>query len=73
MVVRISLLRLRVCAAMSGVRMVGYLELARKAVENCRAPLRVACNVVWVAAWFGYTSGVSYEGRERVRQCRECE
>ena len=73
MVVRIDLLRLRVCAAVSGVRMVGYSELLGKAVGNCRALLHVACNVVRVAAWFRYTSGVSYEGRGRVWQCRECE
>ena len=73
MVVQIDLLQLQVCVAVLGVRTVGYLELARKAVRNCRAPLRIACNVVWVAAWFGYTSGVSYEGCGRVRQCWECE
>ena len=73
MVVRIDLVRPRVCAVVSGVRTVGYLELARKAVRNCRTPLRVACNVIRVANWFGYTSGVSYKGRGRVRQCRECE
>ena len=72
MVVWINLLQLRVCVAVSGVRTVGYLEPARKAVGNCRAPLHVAYNVVRVAAWFGYTSGVSYEGRRRVRQCWEC-
>ena len=73
MVVRIDLVWPRVCAVVLGVRTVSYLEPARKAIGNCCTPLRVACNVIRVATWFGYTLGVSYEGRGRVRQCRECE
>ena len=48
---------------MSEGRTVGYSESVRKVVGNTYAPLRVACNVVQVAARFGYTSGVSYKDR----------
>ena len=61
MVVWINLFRPRVCAAVSEGRTVGYPEPARKVVGNNCAPLRIACNVVWVAARFRYTSGVRYK------------
>ena len=72
MVVRIDLLRPRVRAAASGVGTVGYLEPVTERVGSGRALLRVACNVVRVAARFGYTLDESFGSRGRVRQCREC-
>ena len=71
MVVWIDLIWPRMCTAVSEGRTVGYSEPARKVVGNTRAPLRVACNVVRVAAQFRYTSGVSYEDRCHMQQCRE--
>ena len=59
MVVQINLLWLRVCAAPSEVRTVGYLELAMKGVRNGHTLLCVVCNVVQVGAQFGYTLGES--------------
>ena len=72
MVVWIDLIWPRMCAAVSEGRTVGYSELARKVVGNSCAPLHVVCDVVQMAARFGYTSGVSYEDRRHVRQCQEC-
>ena len=72
MVVWIDLIWLCACAAVSEGRTVGYSEPARKVVKNSCAPLRVACNVVQVAAWFGYMSGVSYKDCRHVWQCQEC-
>ena len=63
MVVWIDLIRLRACAAVSEGRTADYSEPVKKVVGNICAPLRVACNVVEVAAQFGYTSGVSYKDR----------
>ena len=51
------------CAAVSEGRTADYSEPVKKVVGNICAPLRVACNVVQVAARFGYTSGVSYKDR----------
>ena len=72
MVAQIDLLWLHVCAAVSEVGTVGYLELVIKVVRNSHAPLCVACNVVWVAAQFRYMLGVSYKGHGCVQQCWEC-
>ena len=52
--------------------MVGLLEPAAKVIGSSCALLRVACNVVRVAARFGYTLEESFESRGRVRRCREC-
>ena len=71
MVVWIDLIWPHACAAVSEGGTVGYSEPERKVVGDSRAPLRAACNVVRVAARFGYTSGVSYEDHEHMRQCRE--
>ena len=71
MVVQIDLIQLRTCAAVLEGRTAGYSEPARKVVGNSCTPLRVACNVVQVAARFGYTLDVSYEDRGHVRQCWE--
>ena len=57
--VQINLLQPHVHVAALGVRTVGYLEPVLKAVGNNRALLHTMCNVVQVAAWFGYTSGES--------------
>ena len=72
MVVWIDLIQLCTCAAVSEGGTVGYSDPARKVVGNSRAPLHVACNVVQVAARFGYALGVSYKDRRHVWQCREC-
>ena len=52
--------------------MIGYSEPVMKRVGSGRALSRVSCNVVRVAARFGYTSDNGFESRGRVRQCREC-
>ena len=69
MVVRINLLQPRVRAATSGVGTVSYSEPVMKRVRSDRALSHVACNVVRVAARFGYTSDESFGSRERVQQC----
>ena len=72
MVVWIDLIRPRACAAVLEGRTVSYSEPARKVIENSRAPLRLVCNVVRVAAWFRYTLGVSYEDHRHMWQCQKC-
>ena len=71
MVVWIDLIRLRACAAVSEGRTVGYAEPSRKVVGNSRAPLCIVCNVIQMAARFGYTSGVTYKDHGYVWQCQE--
>ena len=70
--VQINLLQLHACAAASGVRAAGYLEPAMKAVRNGCALLHMACNVVQVAVWFGYTLDKSFGSCRCVQRCQEC-
>ena len=72
MVVWIDLLWLHVRAAALGVRTVNYLELAMKMIGSGCALSHVACNVVQVAAWFGYTPNEGFGSRGHVQQCRDC-
>ena len=69
----ITLLVPRVRAAASGAQAIGNLEPWVNAVGTCHALRHTACNLLWVAAQVGYTSGWSCEGRKRVRRCWECE
>ena len=58
------------CAVVAlGVETTSYSELAIRAVINSCTLLHAMCNVIWVAAWFGYTSDESYEGHGHVQQC----
>ena len=67
-----TVLWLHMCAVVLRVRTVGYSELVLKVVGNNRALLHVVCNIIRVAAQFGYMLGESKEGHERVQQCWKC-
>ena len=72
MVVWINILQLCVCVVVSGVETISYSELAMKAVKSSGALLCVACNVVQVAAWFGYIFNESFGSHGHMWQCQEC-